>query len=153
MSRATRKGSIGTPVLKGRLGKIWALCRRGRPGYPKQREGRGTQWSSSLSLQWQVLHLSPRRLRWGLGEWRTAHRRRSGSRPHKEPEGAQVHRPDAVHLQVLRELAQEVAKLLSIVFENWGSPLKFPPTWKGNTNPSFSKREKKKTQGHLTLVP
>lgn len=59
--------------------------------------------------------------------------------------------PDAVHLQALREVVEAVAKPLPIVFDICGSAVKLPPNWKGKTNPSFSKMEKKKIQGQSHL--
>jgi len=55
--------------------------------------------------------------------------------------------PDEIHLQVLRELVDEVAKMLSIVFEkSWQSGEVPTDSKTGNITP-FSRREKKKIWG------
>ena len=66
--------------------------------------------------------------------------------------------PDEVHPQVLRERADEVAKLLSITFEKSWQSGEVPTDWKrGNITP-FSRRGKKGDPGNykpvsLTSVP
>ena len=83
-------------MIKGRPGKIWALSRRQWETW-LPRIWRRLRYSMTfcLSLHQQVLQPhrpSCRRQRQQLGAERTTHcRRRSGSRPSKEPEGAQVH--------------------------------------------------------------
>jgi len=68
------------------------------------------------------------------GERRTPHcRRRSDSRPSKDPEGAQVRGTHEVHPRILRELADEVAKPLSLHLRSCGSPVKFPVIVKRET--------------------
>jgi len=52
-------------------------------------------------------------------------------------------RPDEMHPRFLRELADAVTKLLSMIFEKSQQPGKVPGNWKkGNVEPVFEKRRK-----------
>ncbi|KAK4809131.1 hypothetical protein QYF61_004067 [Mycteria americana] len=66
--------------------------------------------------------------------------------------------PDEMHLQVLRELADEVAKPLSIIFEKSWESGEVPTDWKRGNKPPIFKKGKKEDPGNcrpvsLTSVP
>jgi len=56
-------------------------------------------------------------------------------------------RPDEIHPRVLRELADEVAKLLSILFERSWQSGEVSANWRRGNSPHFQERKKKNIQG------
>jgi len=60
--------------------------------------------------------------------------------------------PDEMHLQVLRELVEEIAKPLSIIFEKLWQSGEVPTDWKrGNVTPPFFKTGKKGEPAELQV--
>ncbi|KFV15310.1 hypothetical protein N339_09364, partial [Pterocles gutturalis] len=61
--------------------------------------------------------------------------------------------PDEIHPWVLKEMAEEVAKPLSIIFEKTWQYGEAPAYWKrGNITPIFKKGNKKEGSGNYKLV-
>jgi len=66
--------------------------------------------------------------------------------------------PDEVHLSILRKLADEVAKPLSIIFEKQWQTSEIPSNWKNeNITPTFKKGKREDPGNYrpvsLTSVP
>lgn len=60
--------------------------------------------------------------------------------------------PDEMHLLILRELAEELAQPLSIVFEKSCQSAEAPTDWKrGKITPTFKKRNKEDTGNHSSF--
>ena len=58
--------------------------------------------------------------------------------------------PDEIHPWVMKEMVDEVAKPLSIIFERLWQSGEVPLDWKrGNITPLSSRREKRKIQGTI----